>query len=254
MAKSNVISKTKQKVDQANYRAMRFFGGGCLAEAFLLVIRNYYVTGTANQVVAWDGYMYPMAIVGALVAILGLAGLLTKGKTNSVHKEVSLWVLCGGAYVAVIGALVRTLYTSLLTPMLVTVPVAMLLGILWCLYSSECAIAISTVGVSLVVIWIGRKILYHLTLGTLAHVGLGVYVVLLAVVAYGTYQLASGKKKCSCGLVKAKSDVRGIYIACASSALAVVINLISTVVGYYAIWLLIAVAFVLGVYYTVREL
>lgn len=254
MAKSNIVSKTKQKTDQANYRAMRFFFGGCVAEGFLMMIRNYYVVGTANQVVTWDGYMYPMAMVGAIVALLGLGGLFTKGKTSAFWKELSLWVLGLGGYVAVISFLVRTLYTSLLTPMLAIVPVVMLLGILWCLYTSECALAVSTLGVSLLAIWIARKVLYHLTLGTLAHVVLGLYLLVVLAVAYGTYQLASGKKKCSCGIVSTKSDPRGIYIACAVSALGVAINLVSTVVGYYAMLVMIALIFVLGVYYTVKQL
>lgn len=252
MAKSKVISKTAQKNDCASYMAIRFFLGGCGAEAFLLMIRNYYVTGTANQVVAWDGYMYPMAFAGLVVALLGLGGLLTKGKTSEIWKEASLWVLGAGAYVAVICGLVRTLYTALLTPMVMVVPVVMLLGILWSLYAGEGAVAISTLGVSLLALWMARKVLYHLTLGTLAHVGLVVYLVVLALVAYGTYQRASGKKKCA--IITAHSDVRAIYVACGTSAVAVAINLFNTVIGYYAMLALLAIVFVIAVHYTVKEL
>lgn len=254
MAKSKIVSKTAQKQDKATFSAVRFFIGGCAAESFLMLLRNYYVAGTAKQVVAWDGYMYPLAIVGFVIAALGVAGLFTVGKTCATKKEASLWILGGGLFVGLSSLLVKILYTTALTPLSYIVPLIMVLGILWSLYSGDCAVSVTVLGMSLLAVWVARQTLYHVSLGMIAHVALVVYMLCLVAVALKTRQLACGKKSCPCGVVTATTDPRGIYGACICSLLACATALVSISIAYYAMWVLVAVIFLFAVFYTVKQL
>ena len=243
----NSNSKSKQvKRDEPMTGAMKFFLAGCVAELYLLIIRRFYVNGTLEQAVAWDTYLTVFAGAGAVVLAVGL--LLSFFWKTDKKKRVIGWSVTGaGLFLAAASLLVRWNMATL-TLLTVVVPVVILLGVLWSLYDRECALSLTILGVSLIALWICRKQLSSMYLGTYVKIFVVVYIVVLIAVALLTKQ---GKLK---KLLPASADPLPVYVACGLSAVAMLGALFNTVVAYYAMWALAIVVFGLAVYYTVKQL
>ena len=243
------------KHDEPMNGAMKLFLAGCVAELYLLVIRRFYVSGTAQQLLACYAALLYVIYAGVAVLAVGLIMALT-GKKHPKQVRLGWSVFAAGAFLAVSALLVRTLGGSALTVLCVVVPVVMLLGILWRLYDRECAWSLTILAASLIVLWICRHLLGGSSmLSQLAMAGAVVYLILLVVAGFLTRKVDQnngllGKLR----VLPATADALPIYVACALSFVAVAIALFSTTVAYYAMWALALVVFVLAVYYTVKQL
>lgn len=246
MAK-NPKSKSKQvKRDEPMNGAMKFFLAGCVAELYLLIVRRFYVNGTLEQVVAWDDYLTVFGWIGLAVLAVGLVlSFLWKADKK---KRVIGWSVGGaGLFLAASSFLIHW-NMSTLTLLSTVVPVAMLLGILWSLYDRECALSLTILGASLIALWICRRQLSSIYMGTYVKIFAVLYILVLIGVALLAKQGKLGK------LLPANADLLPVYVACGLSAVAMLAALISTTVAYYAIWVLAIVVFGLAVYYTVKQL
>ena len=246
MAK-NPKSKSKQvKRDEPMNGAMKFFLAGCVAELYLLIVRRFYVNGTLEQVVAWDDYLKVFGWIGVAVLAVGL--VLSFLWRADKKKRIIGWSVAGaGLFLAAASFLVHWNMATL-TLLSVAVPVAMLLGILWSLYDRECALSLTILGVSLIALWVCRRQLSSMYMGTYVKVFAVIYILLLLGVALLTKQGKLGK------LLPANADPLPVYVACGLSAVAMLGALFSTAVAYYAMWALAIVVFALAVYYTVKQL
>ena len=248
MAK-NPNSKAKKPVkrDEPMTGAMKFFALGCIAELFLMIVRRYYVNGYAEQQIAWyDVYLKNLILVGVAVLVVGvvLSYLWRRNKKTRFYG----WAITGlGAFVAAASALVLWNMSSL-TLLSTLVPVIMVLGIVWNLYDRECALSLTLLGISLFMLWVCRRQLTSIYLGTIVKVAVVALIVALIVIAVLTKQGKLTK------LLSAKSQPTPVYVACGLSVLALAASLLSTVVAYYAMWALAIVVFGLAVYYTVKQL
>ena len=248
MAK-NPNSKAKKPVkrDEPMTGAMKFFALGCIAELFLMIVRRYYVNGYAEQQIAWyDVYLKNLILVGVAVLVVGvvLSYLWRRNKKTRFYG----WAIAGlGAFVAAASALVLWNMSSL-TFLSTLVPVIMVLGIVWNLYDRECALSLTLLGISLFMLWVCRRQLTSIYLGTIVKVAVVALIVALIVIADLTKQGKLTK------LLSAKSQPTPVYVACGLSVLALAASLLSTVVAYYAMWALAIVVFGLAVYYTVKQL
>lgn len=243
----NPNSKSKSvKRDEPMTGAMKFFLAGCVAELYLLVIRRFYVNGTLEQVIAWDDYLKVFACVGVAVLAVGLV-LSLLWKSDRKKRVIGWCVFAAGAFLALASFLVHRnmAFLSLLT---VVVPVAMVLGILWSLYDRECALALSILAASLVVLWVCRREMDSMYIGTYVKIAAVLYIVVLAAAALLTKSGRLGK------LLPTDADPLPIYVACGLSAVAVAVALINAAAAYYAMWILAVVVFALAVYYTVKQL
>lgn len=243
----NPNSKAKPvKRDEPMNGAMKFFLAGCVAELYLLIVRRFYINGTLEQVVAWDDYLKIFGWIGVAVLAIGLVlSFLWKADKK---KRVAGWSVAGaGAFLAIASFMIQR-NMSTLTLLTVVVPVAMLLGILWSLYDRECAVALTILGASLIALWVCRRVLDSIYVGTYVRIAAVVYIILLAVVIYLTKGGKLGK------LLPAKADPLPVYVACGLSIVAVAVALISSAIAYYAMWALGMVVFGLAVYYTVKQL
>lgn len=245
----NPNSKSKSvKRDEPLTGAMKFFLAGCVAELYLLVVRRFYINGSAVQQIAWyDSYLKVLIGAGAVVLVLG--AVLSALWRGDKKKRVAGWyVLGGGAFLAVSSALIWLFNTSAVTLLSVVVPVVMLLGILWNLYDRECALSLTILGISLIVLWVCRREMASMYWGTYVKIITVLYIVALAAAAVLTKNGRLGK------LLPANADPLPIYVACGLSVVALAAALISTAVAYYAMWVLAIVVFALAVYYTVKQL
>ena len=223
--------------------AMDFLITGGLAELYLLVLRSYYVQGSAVQQIAWyDTYLKLFIALGAVLLVAG-AVLTRKWREDKKKKSAAIMGLVLGAFLAVSSGLVWASMESL-TLLMAIVPIVMLLCIIWCLYDRECALALTVLAISLVAVWLCQRLGGSLLLKA----GVVVYIVaLLAVIA-----LAKAEKL-TC-LLPVKNDRLPVYVSCGLSAVALAASLLGAGIAYYALWVLAAVVFALAVYYTVKQL
>lgn len=246
----NPNSKAKPvKRDEPMNGAMKFFLAGCIAELYLLIVRRFYINADSDiQRFAWyDSYLKILMGVGAAILVIGLIlSILWRGNRK---KRVGGWYVLGaGIFLAGSSALIWKLNAPAVTFLTVVVPVVMLLGILWSLYDRECALSLTILGASLIALWVCRRELDSVYLGTYTKIAAAAYIIVLAVIIYLTKNGKLGK------LLPAKADPLPIYVACGLSIAAMAVALISTTVAYYAMWVLGMVVFGLAVYYTVKQL
>ena len=80
----NPVSKSKPvKRNEPMHNALKFFLAGCVAEIYLLVIRRFYVNGTANELLACDAALPYLMAAGATVAVIGLVlGIVWRQQTK----------------------------------------------------------------------------------------------------------------------------------------------------------------------------
>lgn len=244
---TNKRVKSVRKDEPAMNTAMKIFLAGCAAELYLLIVRRYYIRGNALQQIAWyDHYLKYFIALGA-VLLLGGAVLSYLWRESREKRQIG-WVLAGaGAFLAVSSGLVLWNMTSI-TLLSVVVPVAMLLGILWNLYDRECAVALTVLGTSLIAVWVCRRVLASVYLGSYVKAAAAVYLVLLAALVF---LLKQGKLK---KIMPPSADPLPVYVACGLSFVAMAAALVNLTAAYYAMWGLAVVVFGLAVYYTVKQL
>lgn len=242
------------KGDSPMTGTMKFFLAGCVAELYLLILRRFYVNGTAVQMLAWFDYLLYFAAAGGVIFLLGLALLIAWRKDRK--KRFAAWFVCGGgAFLGAASGLVRLMNAPALSFLSVAVPVVMLLSILWSLYDRECAWALTILGVTLLVLWVIRRELNSMYLGTYVKAAAVVYLVLLAALVVLARKVFLGKGLLGkIRILPSDADILPVYVACGLSAAATAVALVSTTFAYYAMWTLAVVVFALAVYYTVKQL
>lgn len=240
----NKRAKSAKKDEPTMNAAMKIFLAGCVAELYLLIVRRFYIRGNALQQIAWyDHYLKYFIILGC-VLLLGGAALSWVWREKR-EKRTAGWILAGGgAFLAVSSGLVLWNMNTI-TFLSIVVPVVMLLGILWALYDRECAVALTVLGATLILVWLCRRVF-----SMSAPVKALTVVYLLALVA-AAWLLKQGKLG---KIMPAQADPLPVYASCALSVIALAIALVSRTAAYYAMWALAIVVFGLVVYYTVKQL
>jgi len=237
------------KRDDPMTGAMKFFLAGCVAELYLLIVRRFYIHGTLTQVVAWDEYLKYFAYAGIAAVVIGVV-LSFLWKADKKKRVIGWSVTAAGAFLAAASIIIRT-NLSLLSLLIVAVPAVMLLGIVWSLYDRECALTLTILGVSLLVIWAARRGIYA------SIVKIAVVLFLLVLVAVVLLVRKAMQNKGKLGryqVLPAKANVKTTYVSCVLSLITVATVLVNVTIAYYAMWLLAAVLFALAVYYTVKQL
>lgn len=235
------------KRDEPMTGAMKFFLAGWVAELYLLIVRRFYVNGTADQMIAWyDHYLLYLMGAGAVLLVIG-AVCAVLWKANKKKFTLALSLAAVGAFVG-LSALLARWNLSTVTLMSTVVPIAMVLSILWSLYDRECSLSLTILSVTMIALWICRKQLSSMYLGTYVKICAVVYILVLIAAALLTRLGKLGK------LLPAKASHLPVYVACGLSAAAMLAALFSTSLAYYAIWVLAIVIFALAVYYTVKQL
>ena len=251
----NPVSKSKPvKRNEPMHNALKFFLAGCVAEIYLLVIRRFYVNGTANELLACDAALPYLMAAGAAVAVIGLVlGIVWRQQTK--RRWIGWSVFAAGVFLGGSAWMIRTFYDSALTFLCVVVPVVMLLGILWNLYDRECSWSLTILGASLIALWVCRRVLDSIFLGTYVRIAAVVYIVVLIVAAFLTNKAdKNGGKLGNLQVLTAGADPMPIYAACGLSVVALAIALFSSTIAYYAMWALAIGVFARAVYYTGKQL
>ncbi len=244
-----------QKKNDFTIGMMMFFLGCCAAEAYLLAVRRFYVDGLAEELVAWDGILQKMTLVGLGVLVLGVVAVALWHKASEGKRSVAYLLLAAGIFLAGSGWIVRTFYPTGVELLCILVPAVMVWGILWKLYDRECVYALSILALTMLVVWICRHGIKSMFWGNWVLAGACVYIVLVVAVGFLVYKAEYAKGKVGkVQILPAEAGYMVIYGCCVLSVVAVVAALLSTTIAYYALWMLALVVFGLAVYYTVKQL
>jgi len=105
------VGKAKSvKKDQPMNGAMKFFLAGLVAELYLMIVRRFYVSGTLEQVVAWDGYLKIFGWIGVAALALGIV-LSLIWKSDKKKRIIGWSVTAAGGFL--VGFCSRRIITCL---------------------------------------------------------------------------------------------------------------------------------------------
>ena len=239
------------KRDNSLYGASLFFFAACLAEFYLMVLRKYYIHGdVTTQALVWYDRLLVFAGLGAAVLVLGIV-LSVIWKAEPRKRLIGWCLTATGLFFGLGSILIRMFVEPAVTLLSVVVPIVMVLTVLWAFYDRECSVALTLLSVSLIIVWVCRRLYANLTLGIPVKLLSVIYVLLLG----GLCWLAKNNKLGKLDkLLPAGTDFMPIYVVTGCTAVAVVVALFSAAAAYYAIWGLGIVFFALAVYYTVKQL
>lgn len=236
------------KNDRNLNRALTLFTAGFIAEFYLLMLSNYFVKGTIDQMVAVSYYLDVMIWVGAAVLAAGVVLLAVLKK----HAALGRWLTGLGVFFAFSSLVMRKIYPAGTTAMCVLVPVLMLLAVVFLLYPHE--FAVQTVGLAAALA--AAVMLNH---GSASLSGLvkaccwGVVVMAAALAVFvAMLQKQDGMYK-GTPVFPAKANYTLTYAVLAVCAAAVVLSLFVGA-AYYVIWGAAVLLFLLAVWYTVKML
>lgn len=242
------IAKNNRKLNSA----LSLFTAGFVAEFYLLLINQYFVKGTIDQVVAVSYYLDVMVWVGLALTAAGVVLTALRGK-KAAFAAVGRWVLVLGVFFAFSSQLMRKIYPVGTTAMCILVPALMLLSVIFLLYQHE--FAVQTVALSLTLVSVA--LLNH---GAANSAGLVKALVILAALAILALCVGVSAAQKNGGSLKGISlfpngtDYRMMYAVIVFSEALIVLALLVAGAAYWAMWITAIVLFALAVWYTVKLL
>ena len=226
--------------------AIRSLLCGFAAELYLFIIRRY-ASGTAMQMVAWNERYLPI-LLGVGAAILAVSAIwIGVQRGDPFKRTIGLYLGAAGLFMALVSAL-GIWDIAFFDRLIVLVPIATLLGIVWGLYDRECAVSLTALGVGISATWLfSRSMQPFSPFLTVSRV---LAVLLLIALAALFYLLWKGNLK---------NFLRGgdsllLYVSFALTFAGILASLVSVGAARYAMWALALAAFGLAVYYTVKQI
>ena len=258
MSDSKKITK-EQRENMALYRALLWFGGAVILEALLLLVNRYYIhyrVGESNEIyfaLALSKvfpFLCGLFVAGAAGAAVWVSKCLQKGKNAVIPGALMI-----AAVMASLCSFAITLfYASGVKLSLVAVPVVAALGMIYYLYQKEFFLSCVITASAILALWSIRTFnagvkLYLLVAAMVVVIAICVALAALLQKNQGVLTVFSQRVRV---FAKGSSYVP-LYLSAAVSSISIIVGLFMGVtVAYYAIFLLVAMLFILAVYYTVK--
>ena len=220
---------------------------GCVAEFYLFIVRRY-ANGTANQMILWNERYFPI-LAGIGAALLAI-GAIWVGVQRDDHfkRMMGVYLAAAGIFIAVVSIL-GIWNLTFLDFLVVIVPIAAFLGIVWGLYDKECALSLTTLGLGVVSTWVFSRTMQPFSPYLYASRGLAA--LLLTGLAVMLFMLWSGKLT---KFLSRKADPLLLYVSLALTFAGILACLVSVGTASFAMWILAMAMFGLLVYYTVQQI
>lgn len=254
MAKNTKRTERMNKSDHNVNRAMLLLTAGIVAEFYLLMVNNYYVKGSVNQMLTMVTVLTVMSYVGCALVGAGLVFWFTR-RSRPRCAPAAPWLLCAGVFFAVSSRLMLAIYPQGTKIMCVLVPVAMLLGIVFLLYPRE----FSLQALALTAAMMAMYLIHRGGNGNWTGLVTGCCVfAALVIAALGIAVLKAGKnggkleKLGGLRIVSSDGNYKLVYAVLAVCLAAILVALFVSGIAYYGLWVLAVVTFLLAVYYTVK--
>ena len=234
-------------------RALELLTAGFLAEFYLLLVNNYFVRGTVNQLVTMSYALEVLLYVGLALVAAGIVLLIVNKKKDKGLTNLNKWLLIAGVFFTLSSELMLKVYPQGTTAMCVFVPVVMILAIIFLMYQRE--FSVQAVALAMTIL---AMVLLSRGSGNWAMVVKGysvcaaLVIAALAVVAY----LAQRNDGCigSVRLFPSGAGYKILYLILIVCLAAIVAALLVGGIAYYGVWAMSVLLFLLAVYYTVKML
>lgn len=259
MDKKIKTAKEHQEDDALN-RALLWVAGAVIMEGLLMLVNRYYLefyTDEVNIALAISTMLRVGMVLFLIVAAAGLVWYL-KAKRSGKTALLPAVVALGGLALWLFCIILWVFSGSGATLLFVLVPAVAVLALVYYLYQRECFLAVAVTALGLFGMWLLRKgyagpyaVMIRICLILLAVAVLVVLVLLFRL--QGRKGMLNFRDK-DIRILSKKTNYPLLMATCVIVAVAVVAALVGITLSYYLIFLLIAWAFILVVYYTVQML
>jgi len=254
MAKnSNKRTQRAAKNNRSIEHATSLLTAGFLAEFYLLMVNNYFVKGTVDQLVAAADFLQVLVYVGTALVGAGVALLCLHKKSGEKFGKIKWWLLVSGVFFTLSSELMLKVYPQGTTAMCIIVPVITVMGIIFLMFPREFSTeAVALASTIAVMILTNKGAGSDYWGGIVKAVAIAV---LALIVVISAVTISARKNDGAIGSVQlygAKTNYSMLCIVMALCVIAIVAVLCMSSLAYYGIWAASILAFALAVYYTVK--
>ena len=255
MAKNTNVKRAArvEKNNRNMNRALELLTAGFLAEFYLLLVNNYFVRGTINQLVTMSYVLEVLMYVGLALVAAGIAMLIVGKKKNKDFSKLNKWLLIAGVFFTLSSELMLKVYPQGTTAMCIFVPVVMILGVIFLMYQREFSVQTAALAMTIL-----AMVLLSRGSGNWAMVVKGYSVCAALVIAVMLLIAFKAQRGDGCiGSVRIFTSGAGykmLYLVLVVCLAAIIAALFVGSIAYYGVWALSVLLFILAVYYTVKML
>lgn len=232
-------------------RALGLFTAGFIAEFYLLLVNQYFVKGTIDQLVAASYFLEVMLWAGLALVAAGVMFTVMREKWTRFVR-LGGWLLGVGVFLTLSSELMLKIYPAGTTAMCILVPVLMLLCVVFLLYEREFAVQAAALALTIA----AAVLVNHGSTAMAGMVRAASLAALVLTAALLVLLLLLKKREGKLGETvifpaKANYALTGAVLVFCIAALALALF---AGMAYYVIWGAAVALFALAVYYTVRML
>lgn len=254
--KTNVKRAARVEKNNRNMnRALELLTAGFLAEFYLLLINNYFVRGTVNQLVTVSHLLEGLVYAGLVLVAAGIVLLIVGKKKNKGFTKLTKWLLIAGVFLTLSSELMLKVYPQGTTAMCIFVPVVMILGVIFLMYQREFSVQTAALAISILAMVLLSRGAGNANWSLLVK---GYSICAAVVVAILLVVACAAQRGDGCiGSVRIFQSGAGYKVLCVVLAVclaAIIAALFVSSLAYYGVWGLSVLLFILAVYYTVKML
>ena len=257
MAKSTNVKRAArvEKNNRNMNRALELLTAGFLAEFYLLLINNYFVRGTINQLVTVSYLLEGLVYAGLVLVAAGIVLLIVGRKKNKEFTKLNKWLLIAGVFFTLSSELMLKVYPQGTTAMCIFVPVVMILGVIFLMYQREFSVQTAALAMSILAMVLLNRGMGNENWSMIVRVYsicAAAVIAILLVIAF----VAQRGDGCI-GSVRIFPSGAGYKMLClvlVACIAAIIAALYIGGIAYYGVWALSVLLFILAVYYTVKML
>lgn len=248
-SQKRALRKQQERVALGNI--FNVFLAGLAAECVLFLIYRFYVRGTVNSLLAWDGILR-VAVWGGLAAFLGGIVAAVVKKSDRKIRKIGLIAAFSALGVALVSFISTRFFEIGVTALCIVVPVVTILGLIYFLYQRECFVSTTLLAGTLFTNWVCGKGIggYWTTLVTVC--ALAVVVGLIVLMALVAMTRKNDGKLREIRIFPSGCDYRAIFAVILVCIAAILLAVFVPSLTFYLTWALVIVLFAELAFYTTK--
>ena len=255
MAKKTNVKRAAhvEKNNRNMNRALELLTAGFLAEFYLLLVNNYFVRGTVDQLVTMSYVLEGLVYFGLGLVAAGIVLLIVDRKKKKDFSKLNKWLQITGVFFTLSSELMLRIYPQGTTAMCIFVPVVMIIGVIFLMYQREFSVQTAALAMAiLAMVLLNRSNAnwYLIVRGYSICAAAAVAILLLVscLAQRGDGRIGSVR------IFPSGTGYKLLYLMLVVCLVAIVAALFVGSIAYYGVWVLSVLLFLLAVYYTVKML
>ena len=257
MAKNTNVRRAAraEKNNRNMNRALELLTAGFLAEFYLLLVNNYFVRGTINQLVTMSYVLEVLVYVGLALVAAGIVLLIVGRKKSREFTGLVKWLMIAGVFFTLSSELMLRIYPQGTTAMCILVPAVMILGIIFLMYQREFSVQAAALAMSILAMVLLNRGMDNASWSLIVKsCGICAAVVIALLLAIACAAQRGDGCIGSVRIFPSGAGYKTLCLVLAVCIAAIVAALCISGIAYYGVWALSALLFILAVYYTVKML